>query len=183
MTLLDETRALRREMASLAATPDWNLLVRSDLLADKPPRLLRDRAWRRIRRALCALRLAPPHVTHYPWLPTLKHGCAAPDAGALLVWAVGVAPDDLRAACLGLGRLLRGNDSLAPVLVTDVADFAWFSRLGWLVEYLPELGGQGTLYTDRKKRHLAWRYRKAVVVPVSAGLASPAQWRELLNDG
>jgi hypothetical protein len=57
-----------------------------------------------------------------------------------------------------------------PVLVTNVADFAFFSRLGWLVEYVPALSAPAGGYAERKQRHLAWRYRDAPALPVSAGL-------------
>jgi hypothetical protein len=67
-----------------------------------------------------------------------------------------------------------------PVLVTDVADFAFFSRLGWLVEYVPALSTPADDYGERKRRYLAWRYRDAPALPVSAGLAEFAQVQELL---
>jgi hypothetical protein len=54
--------------------------------------------------------------------------------------------------------------------VTNVADFSFFSRLGWLVEYLPALSSPADGYAERKKRYLAWRYRDAPILPVSAGL-------------
>jgi hypothetical protein len=63
--------------------------------------------------------------------------------------------------------------------VTDVADFAFFSRLGWLVEYLPELSGQGEPYDERKARLLARLYRGAPAVPVRAGLESGSLAEEL----
>lgn len=89
--------------------------------------------------------------------------------------------DSLRNACLGFQRFLAGRQDLAPVLVTDVADFAWFSRLGWMVEYLPELEGKGLPYQERKRDYLAWRYRDAVVVPAAAGLLDEENWNRLLQ--
>lgn len=89
--------------------------------------------------------------------------------------------DSLRNACLGFQQFLVSRQNLAPVLVTDVADFAWFSRLGWMVEYLPELEGGGMLYQERKRDYLAWRYRDTLVVPGAAGLLDEEGWNRLLK--
>jgi hypothetical protein len=59
-----------------------------------------------------------------------------------------------------------------PILVTDVPDFAFFSRLGWLVEYVPTLAPPAGDYAERKRRYLAWRYRDAPALPASAGLTA-----------
>jgi hypothetical protein len=105
----------------------------------------------------------------------------AAEAKALLIWAPEVERASLRQACEGFSRRLKGNFCLAPVLVTDVADFAYFPRLGWLVEYLPELSGEGQSYEERKRRYLAWRYRDALIVPLPAGLASETEWNALME--
>ena len=181
LSILEEALTLRRELAALACKPEWDLLTRHDLLRKKPPQSLQDRMLRQARRLLAATGLIPPHVTKYPWLPTLKHVPLAAGAGALLIWAPGVGRDELRQACEGFSRRLKGSSSLAPVLVTDLADFAYYSRLGWLVEYLPELSGEGQSYRERKLRYLAWRYRDAMMVPISAGVASEAEWCDLLG--
>jgi hypothetical protein len=85
----------------------------------------------------------------------------------------------LREACGGFSRMQDSLPGFALVLVTDVADFAFFSRLGWLVEYLPELAGQGEAYEDRKARLLARLYRGAPVLPVRAGLESGSRAEEI----
>jgi hypothetical protein len=87
----------------------------------------------------------------------------------------------LRAACVGFSSKLQGGHHLAPVLVTDIADFAFYSRLGWLVEYVPSLSGEGPSLRERKEAYLAWRYRDACIVPLSAGLASAPEWNALLK--
>ena len=71
-------------------------------------------------------------------------------------------------------------DSYIPALITNHADFAFYSRLGWLVEYLPNLRGVGEAYDDRKAQYLAWRYRDASVLPLSAGLLTDEQWSQLI---
>lgn len=182
MDIVEETRSLRRELVTLAARPEWDLLARHDLLGGKPPPSFADRVYRLARQALAVLGLLPPRLTRYAWRPALKHAPLAPQARTLLVWAPGMRREELRLACNGIAARLRDDCALAPVLVTEVADFAYFSRLGWLVEYLPELSGDGASYRERKRRHLAWCYRDALVVPASAGLASEAQWRALMEE-
>lgn len=68
-----------------------------------------------------------------------------------------------------------------PVLVTDVADFSFFSRLGWLVEYVPSLSTAGG-YAARKERYLAWLYRDVPAVPVTVGLYETVRAEDLLLD-
>ncbi|SEF11823.1 hypothetical protein SAMN02787142_7774 [Burkholderia sp. WP9] len=181
MSIVTETKTLRRELQALAARPEWDLLTRHDLLSKKPPSSARDRAWRRVRGVLAALGLMSPHVTDYPWRPTLKHAPVNTDAETVLIWALGASRDDLRRACEGFSNRLKCNGGLAPVLVTEVADFAYFSRLGWLVEYVPDVSGEGHSYPERKRAYLAWRYRDARTVPLSAGLASDTEWNAVLE--
>jgi hypothetical protein len=181
VNLVEEALELRKGLAGLAAEPEWDLLSRYDLLRRKPPSSLTERVLRFAQRLLAATGLTPPHVTKYPWLPTLKLAPVAEDARPVLLWAPGVERDELRKACEGFSKRFAPNSRLVPVLVTDVADFAYFSRLGWLVEYLPELSGEGLSYRDRKKRHLAWRYRDALIVPASAAFASAEEWDVLLK--
>lgn len=181
MNVVEETRALREELAALAAKPEWDVLARYDLLREKPPQALHERVWRSARRVFAAAGLMPPHVTNYPWQPALKHAPAAEDARTLLIWALNVEREALRRSCEAIAKRLQAGPAFAPVLVTDVADFAYYSRLAWFVEYLPELSGEGPSYRERKRRHLAWRYRDAVSVPVSAGLADEAAWQEVLG--
>jgi hypothetical protein len=64
------------------------------------------------------------------------------------------------------------------VLVTDVADFAFFSRLGWLVEYLPKLSGEGQAYELRKARFIAKLYRDAPALPVNEVLGNHS-WEDI----
>jgi hypothetical protein len=96
-----------------------------------------------------------------------------------LIWAVGTDRNTLREACSGFCELQGSLRGFAPVLITDVADFAFFSRLGWLVEYLPDLSGQGEPYEERKARLLARLYRGAPVLPVGAGLQSGSRAEEI----
>lgn len=130
---------------------------------------------------LSVLGLMTPHVTQYPWLTTLKHAPARSNAKTLLIWAADAEPNELRPACEGFAHRLKNDARLVPVLVTDVADFAYFSRLSWLVEYLPKLNGDGQSYRARKRAYLAWCYRDALIVPWRAGLASDTEWNALLE--
>ncbi|WP_244816417.1 hypothetical protein [Caballeronia sp. Lep1P3] len=181
MNIIADTRALRRELRALAAKPEWDLLTRHDLLVKKPPSSFKERVWRRARFILSTLGLMSPHVTDYPWRPSLKHASAREDAKILLIWALDADRDELRNACKSIATRLTRDSAYVPVLVTDVADFAYFSRLGWLVEYVPALGGEGRSYRERKRAYLAWRYRDARAVPLNAGLASETEWSALLK--
>ncbi|SIO68134.1 hypothetical protein SAMN05444172_4747 [Burkholderia sp. GAS332] len=181
MSVIAETKALRRQLRTLAATPEWDLLARYDLLGKKPPSTFKARVWRRIRRLMSVAGLISPHVSPYPWMSTLKHRAVTANAKTWLIWAIGADRDELRAACEGFSTRLQSEEGIAAVLVTDVADFAYFSRLGWLVEYLPNLSGEGQSYKQRKQTYLAWRYRNACIVPLSAGHASESEWNAVLK--
>ncbi len=181
MSLVQETQALRETLGAWAADPEWALLCRYDLLREKTPLSLGDRWFRRAKNMLAELGLVPPHVTRYSWLPTLKHAQPDGESQILLIWALGIERDDLREACEGFMKRLDGISGMVPVLVTDNADFAYFSRLLWLVEYVPTPSGEGVSYHTRKEHYLAWRYRDALVVPASVGRASESEWNEVME--
>src|SRR5690606_13069811 len=82
-------------------------------------------------------------IPSYPWPPALQHAPGSSRSKPFLIWAVGTDRETLREACAGFRKLQETLEGFAPVLVTDVADFAFYSRLGWLVEYLPKLSGHG----------------------------------------
>ncbi len=180
MNLVQETYALRETLAAWAADPEWSLLCRYDLLREKPSSSLGNRWFCRVKSMLARLGLVRPHVTKYSWLPTLKYAQPNGDFTTLLIWALGVKQEDLRAACEGFVKRLDAASGIVPVLVTDVPDFYYFSRLKWLIEYVPELSGDSPSYRDRKQHYLAWRYRDALVVPASVGSASETEWKEVM---
>ncbi|MCP3669842.1 MAG: hypothetical protein GY814_05325 [Gammaproteobacteria bacterium] len=181
MSLVEETHELRSKLTAWATDPEWLLLIRYDLRRNKPPHSLVERWYQWMRNVLARLRVMPPYVTEYSWLPTLKHAQVDGDYTILLIWAVDVERDELRLDCEGFIKHLEDTSGLVPVLVTNTADFAYFSRLKWLVEYVPSLRGEGSDFDVRKQHYLAWRYSDALVVPVSAGRASTTEWRELLE--
>jgi hypothetical protein len=123
------------------------------------------------------LRRTPPPE---PWLAGLRHVAESDGARPLVIWAMGVDRDTLRTACRNLRTLVSASRDFAPVLVTDVADFAFFSRTGWLVEYVPVLSAPAESYAERKRRYLAWRYRDAPALPVSALLKEGVRIEDLL---
>ena len=180
MSLTPEIEELRRRLQELAE-PESELADCYALRFPPPERLS---LYRRLRmlvgRALRELGLRKPPPAP-PWLPGLKH---VGDEGArpFLIWAVGADRDVLREACRGFATLLKAMPDRVPVLVTDVADFAFFSRLGWLVEYVPAFSPPAEGYAERKQRYLAWRYRSAPALPVSAGLKDGVRIEELLLD-
>jgi hypothetical protein len=90
--------------------------------------------------------------------------------------------DELRSACGRIRQLQTGSPGWAPVLVTDVADFAFFSRLNWLVEYVPSLSAPADGYCGRKLRYLAWRYRDVPAISVTAEMKDHMLLEDLLVD-
>jgi hypothetical protein len=173
VSLVDDVSALQHYLVELGRIPDEKLEVR---YAMQKPRRPSGFYWQlrwlagRVLRSLVSLGI----LRSDPWPVRLKHAGKGRGAKPLLVWAVGVERDSLREACQGLLGLLETMPGFAPVLVTDVADFAFFSRLGWLVEYLPPMEGVGESFGHRKERLVARLYRGAPAVPVSLGLASEA---------
>lgn len=182
MSLGTEIEGLRRHLEELAGEAEVDLTRRYALrpLPGERPTLYRRfrRSLGRVLRRLGLRSTAPPE----PWLPGLKHVDRTEEARALVIWALGTDRETLRAACRGFQTLQAALATWVPVLVTDVADFSFFSRLGWLVEYVPALSVPGGGYAARKQRYLAWLYRDARALPVSAGLQENVRAEDLLLD-
>ncbi len=168
-SLKEEIQALERHLSELAAHTDDELTERYRFKrSPRPPGLY----WQLrglVGRALRWLEARSPWRKN-PWPVSLKQHPTDPKAMPLIIWAVGTDSDTLREGCTGLSKQWDSLPGFAPVLITDVADFAFYSRLGWLVEYLPRLAGHGEPYEERKLKYLARLYRGAPVLPVSAGL-------------
>ena len=168
----DETQtALRASLQRLAEKADSDLEQRYAL---RPLPGAKPTIYRRLRKALGrVLRrygLRKPLPPPEPWLANLKHAAYRDETPvALLIWALGNDRETVRAACKGIGKLLGPSPGFAPILVTDVADFAFYSRLGWLIEFVPTLSADDG-YAERKMRYLARRYRDAATLPLAAGL-------------
>lgn len=179
MSLTQKTEDLRCRLRQWATFPEWALLVRYELLPQKPSPELHKRCTQKLGRLLRVWGLSRDRYRKQIWQAGLKH---APTSGnrILLIWSDVPDKASSRKACSGLQHLLAIRPSYVPVLVTPLADFAFYSRLGWLVEYLPEIPGTGTDYTERKRHYLAWRYRDAVVIPLSAGLCSTEDFTQLV---
>jgi hypothetical protein len=161
--------ALRQKLDALAAEPDDGLTQRYVLRRPQLPKTL---YWRLRRLAAETLRLLERLGLRdgSPWPARLRHAAGTAKATPLVIWAQGLDRETLREACRGLQKPLQGVPEYAPVLVTDVADFAFFSRLGWMVEYLPELDGEGESYAARKARLVARMYKHAPAVPAQVAL-------------
>lgn len=172
MSAANDIERLRRFLDELAAGAD-DELRRYELRHPRmPPGLYWQARWLagRVLRALESIGIKKAD----PWPAGLKQLPGSGGARPLLLWAEGTDPDTLRAACRRLEKLLSSVPGYAVVLVTNVADFAFFSRLGWLVEYLPDIEGEGEPYARRKARFLARLYRGAPALPVTAVLAPEA---------
>ena len=127
---------------------------------------LRIRLCRWFRDLLVGLKLVKPGQFGTAWSPRLKHVPADQGAKAVLFWAVGKRnKQDLRLELTTQLERFKSQGGGLGVLVTNIPDFAFYSRLGWLVEYLPTLSSSQETYTQEKLRYLAWRYRGADVVP------------------
>ena len=167
MDIDDEVRQLRQHLESVAANSED--LARYELRwPPMPPGLY----WRMRWLVGCMLRWLEWMKLKKPdaWPVSLRHSPAGARATPYLIWAVGTDQETLRSACSGFVEVGAKLPGYVPVLVTDVPDFAFFSRLGWMVEYVPELQGAGTSYATRKAGFVARLYRDAPVVPVCFGL-------------
>jgi hypothetical protein len=177
MNLDNELGTLRRHLDDLASTPDESLVERYEL---KPPPLPPGLYWQGrllLAKTLHLLKLAGI-LPHHPWPVAMKHAAGSVRSKPLLLWAIGAERDLLRRACVALQEAghLRG---FVPVVITDVADFAFFTRIGWLVEYVPSLSGEGILYENRKARFLARLYRDAPALSPEAAVEMPARKEEI----
>ena len=187
MNLHAEAESLRRRLSQLAHEFDTGINQRYALHfpPEKPSlhRRLRTNAGRLLRwlglmRPLPA-RPAPPLE---PWLTELSHVDYGSAARPLLIWAMDIYRDELRSACDRIRELQTGSPGWAPVLVTDVADFAFFSRLNWLVEYVPSLSAPADGYFARKLSYLAWRYRDVPALPITVDIKEDMLLEDLLVD-
>ena len=183
MTLVQETEALRVRLKEWADDPEWALLVRYELLPLKPSPVWHRRLSHKVGRFLRVLGLSRSRYLKQAWHSGLKHVQHPLQTRSLLIWSEGHDRQFVFDACEGLQRLLNKRSEFLPVIVTDVAEFAFYSRLGWLVEYLPDLSGTGPSYGDRKRRYLAWRYRDALAIPLSAGFANHDEFYALVGIG
>jgi hypothetical protein len=183
MALGDEIESLRQHLGHLAGQRERRLARRYALRFGPGER---PGFYRRFRRALGDIlrRLGLRHGhSPEPWMPGLQHVVREEEGRALVIWAFNVDRNTLRNACRGFELLQADLPGWAMVLVTDIADFAFYSRLGWLVEYVPALLEPAEDYAIRKKRYLAWRYRDAPALPVSVGLRRDVNVQELKLDG
>ena len=187
MNLRAEVEPLGLHLKQLAAEFETGLSQRYALQfpPEKPSlyRRLRTNAGRLLR-WLGLMRPPParPAPRLEPWLTELKHVDYGNAARPLLVWAVDIDRGELRSACLKLKKLQTASPGWAPVLVTDVADFAFYSRLSWRVEYVPSLSAPADGYSGRKLRYLAWRYRDVPALPVTADIKEDMLLEDLLVD-
>ena len=183
-----EVDSLRRHLNQLAGEFDTGLSRRYALQFWTPEipslyRRIRKKAGRLLRwLGLLRRPPAPPPPPPKPWLTELNHVDYCNAAKPLLIWAVDIDRDELRNACVRIRKLQTGLPSWAPVLVTNIADFAFFSRLNWLVEYVPSMSAPADGYSEHKLRYLAWRYRDLPALPVTADIKEDTLLEDLLVD-
>lgn len=188
MNVSAEVESLRQRLKQLTEEYDTGLSQRYALQFWTPEKLSLYRRLRknagRLLRWLGLIRPPParPPTPPKPWLTELNHVEYGNAARPLLIWAVGIDRDELRSACDRIRKLQTASPGWAPVLVTDVADFAFFSRLNWLVEYVPSLSAPANGYAERKLRYLAWRYRDVEALPITADIQEDMLLEDLLVD-
>lgn len=148
----------------------YEILPRPVLLTARSGVPLQTRVYRWFRDWLLRLGLIKPSQNALAWSPKLKHVPVEGDSRVVIFWAVGQCDKEtLRlelAAALERLKSQGGGAGVLGVLLTNVPDFAFYSRLGWLVEYLPAESEVFGTYSQKKLRYLAWRYKHAAVVPV-----------------
>lgn len=173
MDLIGELDALRREIDQLANECGTELEARYALQRPrKPPGVYWQIRWLagKVLRTLRSLVRKEADA----WPAALKHSGRDRSSKPVVVWALGFNPEQLRQACAGIDGLLRDLPGVAPVLVTDIADFAHYSRICWLVEYVPDIRGTGS-FALRKSQYLARLYKDAPVLPAGYGLCQTAE--------
>jgi len=183
MNLRAEVNPLRPRLKQLAHEFDAGINQRYDLQFTPPEELrLHRRLRKNVGRLLRRLGLIrrPPASPLEPWLTELSHVDYGNAARPLLIWAMDIDRDELRSACDKIRKLQTGSPGWAPVLVTDVADFTFFSRLNWLVEYVPSLSVPADEYFARKLRYLAWRYRDVPALPIAVDIKEDMRLEDLL---
>ncbi len=160
-----EARELRLSFDTLSRGTDTDLERYGQWRSPVPPGLYWKARWLAgtVLRALESAGLRSPQR----WPVALKQSPWGVSARPLLLWGMGMEQLVLREACDAVRTASQSLHELAPVLVTDVADFAYFSRLGWLVEFVPSLSGEKGVYSQRKLRYLARLYSGALLVPLS----------------
>lgn len=163
MVLDEATRQLRAHLEELLTkhAPDLGRYRLSS--PPVPPGLYWKARWSVgwLLRCLEALGIKQPD----PWPVRLRQVPGSKHERPLVIWAIGAQRDALREALRSLNNSSELKGDYVPVLVTDVADFAYFSRLRWLVEYVPMLGGDDSSYVMQKSAFLAELYRDAHVIP------------------
>lgn len=170
---LTEFVALQKHFRATKALPDalvakYEILPRSMLLQARAGVPLRIRAFRWVRDLLVLTRLIKPGQRATAWSPKLKHVPVRADANVVIIWAFGHTDKvSLRLGLMAQAESFKSQGGCLRVLLTNMPDFAFYSRLGWLVEFLPALPGDRVAYVQQKLRYLAWRYRDAEVVPWS----------------
>ena len=84
--------------------------------------------------------------------------------------------------CTNLKNIFLSLNETSIVLITNYADFHFYSRLGWMIEYLPSALPNSSLYIAQKKQYLAWRYKNSTVLPLSLGFLPDKQVKFLLQE-
>jgi hypothetical protein len=141
-SLKEEVKALEQHLRKLAAHTDDELAARYLIKRSPRPKGL---YWqlRGIVGSVLRWFQAWWPWRQKPWPVSLKQLPIDPKAKPLIIWAVGSDRNTLREACTGLSKQWNSMPGYAPVLITDIADFAFFSRLGAWKSIVSRHSGEG----------------------------------------
>lgn len=165
MNLLEKCASLQNKMRKLACKPDRYFYYNYVPLACNGCKPRPDSPRERLRKILSS-----NVPLRYMWKWNSMVNYADRIGQTVVCWSALHDREILRKAALGLDAFFK-TSSLVPVLVSAIADFSFFARLGWQMEYLPKFAGKNA-YAKKKARYLALRYRDAFFLPIEAGLAS-----------
>ncbi|SMG56517.1 hypothetical protein [Paraburkholderia susongensis] len=168
----DELLSVRCQWKALARAFDRRTTLRYRLV----PYGWRETLLARLADAQALLGIKHGFVPQGGWPVALKHAERSEEGTVVVLWALGSTRETIYQVCDEIARLEGMSAQFTPVLLTDVADFAYYARLGWLVEYLPNWTGPAARHREQKLAYLAWRYRHALVVPLSAAVATLLEW-------
>lgn len=180
MISADQFRAMQKRCC-LGKDLPWAFLSRYELLpldlilSEQKLIPWRTQLYRFFKRVMIQLHLVKFQYGGFAWSPRLKHAPRDADAKTVLIWALGYDKVMLRESLLAFKEQDVFKQAV-PVILTNVPDFAFYSRLACLVEYVPNMGmklddlksGEVGLtvstYARDKLAYLAWRYRDAQIL-------------------
>ncbi len=168
--LANKKENLAYSLKDLANAPPWDFIIRNELM----PQGLKWYFLRIFMRSRTKIMHIAHRHTHFEkrfWQKDLKHAPRNKAQHSLVLYSEGMEKNTQRTICNKILKFFHDFPQFVPVLMTDIADFAYYSRLHILVEYLPALTcKKETIYKQKKKQYLAWLYRDTVFLDLQANM-------------